>query len=81
MFLALPSLSSRPSYDFKPSAIADPTPQRKGIKMRGFIAPIFCLVTLILILLILIAGSNKNVLVNWFFLKAMFPQQNITPAF
>ncbi|KAE9367516.1 hypothetical protein N431DRAFT_486608 [Stipitochalara longipes BDJ] len=38
--------------------------------MRGFIPPILCFLTLILIILILIAGSNQHVLVNWFFLKA-----------
>jgi hypothetical protein len=37
--------------------------------MRGIIAPILCFLTLILILLILVAGSNNHILVDWFFLK------------
>ena len=37
--------------------------------MRGFIAPVLCLLTIILILLILVAGSNNHILVDWFFLK------------
>jgi hypothetical protein len=37
--------------------------------MRGIIAPILCVLTLILILLVLVAGSNNHILVDWFFLK------------
>ncbi|KAN0095635.1 SUR7/PalI family domain containing protein [Hyaloscypha variabilis] len=38
--------------------------------MRGFIPPVLCLLTLVLIVLVLIAGSSSHVLVDWFFLKA-----------
>jgi hypothetical protein len=37
--------------------------------MRGFIPPVLCLLTLVLIVLVLIAGSSSHVLVDWFFLK------------
>jgi hypothetical protein len=48
--------------------------------MPGFIAPILCLFTLTLILLVLVAGSNKNVLVDWFFLKVVSPFNQLCPV-
>ncbi len=49
--------------------------------MRGFNAPIICFLTLILILLILIAGSSNHVLVDWFFLKVLSTFQQANLAF
>jgi len=48
--------------------------------MRGFIPPILCFLTLILIILIFIAGSSQHVLVDWFFLKVCFTQKQASPA-
>jgi len=42
--------------------------------MRGalFVSLFLCVISTVLLLLILVAGTNKNILTEWFFLKVCY---------